>query len=248
MVSAIIYRSGSSALSWVVGIRPNDIVDYGKESVSYAVWSLVALPPDPFPLFVLLAAIFSSVMAISKFAQGKGLRMREWVLVVGTWGGHHAMMENRVRKALKKTVELLAEKLDKTEKQLARWEKIMEEEDGKVEKMQDAAGMLSGTSLELQKALEVFKQEIAVQKELCRDYLKLALMMDEGRIKAEHVLDDQKINLEKMSEYVAGQIQELKKIREGLLALNGEQKKFELAIRDKFKKTFGEQEGETCVE
>ncbi len=197
----------------IIRIRPRDVVEYGEESVKYTVLSLFSFPPDPFPLITLIAVIFITATAISKVAQGKGLRVREWVLVIGIWGGHHAMKENRVRKELKKTVEAFSAELNHAEEQLLRWKQVIEDEERKIETMRDASGLLQKTSSQLKRALAIFKEQLDLQKGLCGEYLKLVLKMDEGSLLTQGTIKQQQVNAEKISQMIARQIQELKEAR-----------------------------------
>lgn len=202
---------------------------YGRNSVKHAFYSLCAFPPDPFPLIVLVSAIFSTLLVCSNLLQGK-IKVRNWIVLIGTWSGHHAMVENRIRKELKETVKNLIVQLDRAEKQLGKWDEVIEGESEKLKQLQDASKNLQETSEALTGVLQEFKIQVDLQKELCQDYLRLILKMDEGSRQAQEALGKHQINAEKISEILARQIRELKEIHQEQLKTVELQKKLEKGL------------------
>lgn len=211
---SVAFSYGASTLSHLFLGSPSDVKEYLKDSGKYALSSLVSFPPDPLPLIVLVSAIFTTMATIGSFLRGNFLVIREWVLLVGAWSGHHAMMKVLLREELKKVVNLLSEQLDRTAEQLNRWDKVAQEEEGKVEGLRDVSIEIGAMTKEFQGISETFSKMIALQRGISQEYVQLAHQMEEGRGHAIELLQEHKRKMEEIEKGVESRLALIQKHQE----------------------------------
>lgn len=210
MMSFALFCGRSIAYSFC-SLSPEMVKEYAKDSGKYALSSLLSFPPNLFPLIVLISAIFTTISTVGQFLQGNILDVKQWVLVVGVWSGHHAMMKVQMKEELKKTVNLLSQQLDRTEQQLHQWDKVTRQEEGKLEGMQDITKEIGGITKEFKEISETFSNIIGIQRKISQEYAALAFKMEEG---SEQVLVCLREHQEKMKEIEVGLDKRLQLIQE----------------------------------
>ncbi|MCB1114899.1 MAG: hypothetical protein KDK71_00390 [Chlamydiia bacterium] len=170
-------------------MAPLSMKQYAQDSVVYSSKSLFSFPPNPFPAIVLISAIYTTVVSVGQSFWGNGLlNGKNWILLIGTWCGHHAMLKNRMRAELEKMVEKLRVQLGRLEEQLKRWETITKEEEGKVEGMQKASETLKSVQSEFKEVVGLYSTTIRLQQKVSQEYLQLMVEIDGEEKTAESIL------------------------------------------------------------
>lgn len=171
---------GKSALLNLCSIRPETMKEYAKDSGKYAMSALFHFPPNPFPSIVLISAIFMTITTVTRPLKGKFPGFKDGIILLGTWSGHHAMLQVQMREELKKTVNLLSKQLDRTEDQLSRWDQIETGNRGKIEGLNRASSEVNDVVNEFKGITENLSKIIGIQREVSQEYVNFAHRMESG--------------------------------------------------------------------
>ena len=166
---------------------PQDGIDYVKDSVTFSFTALCQLPPDVLPLITLFTAVVVTGRGIGKCMQGK-ISMINVVVIIGSWGGYHALRENRMGLQLKQTVDDLAEQIEKLEIQIEIWDKLSDQEKANLIQLEGATVSTKNAAEELGKVVCMLRDALKLQKVLLKKQNQLVTKVGDEIVAGDKLL------------------------------------------------------------